>query len=85
MELPEAILFDLDGVLLDTETLLADAWFETAKVYNCYLSNQKLLELKGRRRKDCAEKVLILDKQINLNKRITHYSTTKNKQSTYIR
>ncbi len=57
MEFPEAILFDLDGVLLDTEPLLADAWFETAKQYNHYLSKNKLLELKGRRRKDCAKKV----------------------------
>ena len=58
MESPEAILFDLDGVLLDTEPLLANAWSETAKEYDHYLSNDKLLELKGRRRKDCAEKVL---------------------------
>ena len=57
MEFPEAILFDLDGVLLDTEPLLANAWTETAKEYNHYLSNDKLLELKGRRRIDCAKKV----------------------------
>ena len=57
MELPEAILFDLDGVLLDTEPLLANAWSETAKEYNYYISNDKLLELKGRRRRDCAKKV----------------------------
>ena len=58
MEYPEAIFFDLDGVLLDTEPLLANAWNETAKEYNHYLSNDKLLELKGRRRIDCAKKVL---------------------------
>ena len=57
MDFPEAILFDLDGVLLDTEPLLANAWRETAKEFNEYLSNDKLLELKGRRRRDCAEKV----------------------------
>ena len=57
MQFPEAILFDLDGVLLDTEPLLANAWSETAKEYNHYLSNDKLLELKGRRRIDCAKKV----------------------------
>ena len=57
MEFPEAILFDLDGVLLDTEPLLANAWIETVKEYKYYLSNDKLLELKGRRRKDCAKKV----------------------------
>jgi len=58
MEFPDAILFDLDGVLLDTEPLLANAWNETAKEFNHYLSNEKLLELKGRRRIDCAQKVL---------------------------
>jgi len=58
MEFPEAILFDLDGVLLDTEPLLANAWSETAKEYNHSLSIDKLLELKGRRRIDCAKKVL---------------------------
>ncbi len=57
MEFPEAILFDLDGVLLDTEPLLANAWSETAKEFNHYLSKDKLFELKGRRRVDCAEKV----------------------------
>ncbi len=57
MEFPAAILFDLDGVLLDTEPLLADAWCETAKEYNHFLSKDKLLELKGRRRRDCAKKV----------------------------
>ena len=58
MNFPEAILFDLDGVLLDTEPLLAKAWVETAKEYNHNLSNDKLLALKGRRRIDCAKKVL---------------------------
>ena len=58
MEFPEAILFDLDGVLLDTEPLLANAWSETAKEYNHNLSKDKLKELKGRRRIDCAKKVI---------------------------
>ena len=58
MEFPAAILFDLDGVLLDTEPMLANSWQETAKEFNHYLSNKKLLELKGRRRIDCAQKVL---------------------------
>ena len=57
MEFPEAIFFDLDGVLLDTEPLLANAWRETAKEYNLYLSKDQLVELKGRRRIDCAKKV----------------------------
>ena len=67
MEFPEAILFDLDGVLLDTEPLLAKAWSETAKEYNHYLSNDKLLELKGRRRIDCAKKVFKwINKEISI-------------------
>ena len=57
MEFPEAILFDLDGVLLDTEPLLANAWSETAIEYNQHLSSDQLLELKGMRRIDCAKKV----------------------------
>ena len=57
MEFPEAILFDLDGVLLDTEPILANAWSETAKEYNHFLSNDQLSELKGRRKIDCARKV----------------------------
>ena len=67
MEFPEAILFDLDGVLLDTEPLLARAWSETAKEYNHYLSNDKLLELRGRRRIDCAKKVFKwINKEISI-------------------
>ena len=58
MEFPEAILFDLDGVLLDTEPLLANSWRETAKTYNHYLSKDKLKELKGRKKIDCARKVI---------------------------
>ncbi len=57
MEFPAAILFDLDGVLLDTEPLLANAWSETAIEYNQHLSSDQLLELKGMRRIDCARKV----------------------------
>ena len=74
MEFPEAILFDLDGVLLDTEPLLANAWSETAKEYNCYLSIDKLLELKGRRRIDCAKKVL---KWINIESPIEELLNTQ--------
>ena len=45
MEFPEAILFDLDGVLLDTEPFLTRAWSETAKKYNHYLSKEKITAL----------------------------------------
>ena len=37
--------------------MLANAWSQTAKEFNHYLSKDKLLELKGRRRRDCAKKV----------------------------
>ena len=74
MEFPEAILFDLDGVLLDTEPLLANAWQDTAKEYNHYLSKDKLLELRGRRRIDCAKKVL---KWINKEKSIGELLATQ--------
>jgi len=74
MDFPAAILFDLDGVLLDTEPLLAKAWSETAKEYNYFLSNENLLELKGRRRIDCANKVL---KWINKEKLIDEILITQ--------
>ena len=58
MDFPEAILFDLDGVLLDTETILANAWSETSKEFNHCLPQNKIYELRGRRKIDCAKKVL---------------------------
>ena len=58
MKYPEAILFDLDGVLLNTEPILEYAWSETSKKYDYILLKEKLDELKGRRRIDCAKKVL---------------------------
>ena len=51
MDYPEAILFDLDGVLLDTEPLIANAWSQTAKEYNYFLSKDNLNELKGKKKK----------------------------------
>ena len=47
MDLPQAILFDLDGVLIDTEPLLANAWRETAKEHNHILTQDNLEELRG--------------------------------------
>ena len=67
MEFPEAVLFDLDGVLLDTEPLLAKAWKETSKKYNYLISEENLKELKGRRKIDCAKKVLKwINKEISI-------------------
>ena len=51
---PVACLFDLDGLLLDTEPLQARAWFEAAVHFGCELSAEQLLSLRGQRRLDCA-------------------------------
>lgn len=56
---PAACLFDLDGVLLDTEPLQARAWQEAARHFGCDLSASQLLGLRGRRRGDCAEQVCL--------------------------
>ena len=58
MDFPEAILFDLDGVLIDTEPLLADAWKKSSAQYNYSLSEDNLNELKGRTKIDCAKKIV---------------------------
>jgi len=67
MDLPEAVIFDLDGVLLDTEPLLANAWRETSKEYNHDLTPDKLKKLKGRRKIDCAKKIIEwINKEISI-------------------
>ena len=58
MVLPAACLFDLDGLLLDTEPLHARAWQETASHFGRPLTEQELLSLRGRRRLDCGDQVL---------------------------
>ncbi len=58
MQLPEACLFDLDGVLLDTEDLHSEAWSEAAKSFGTELRDDQLILLKGRRRHDCAKQIL---------------------------
>jgi pseudouridine-5'-monophosphatase len=50
MRLPAACLFDLDGLLLDTEPLHAQAWRQAAYHFRRPLSDAELLELRGRRR-----------------------------------
>jgi len=54
MNRPEACLFDLDGVLLDTEQLHSETWSRTARIYGTDLSQQQLMNLQGRRRLECA-------------------------------
>ncbi len=60
MNTPTAILFDLDGVLLDTEPLLAQAWKESANHFGIRITEAQLKELKGQRRIDCANKIIEL-------------------------
>ena len=55
---PAACLFDLDGLLLDTEPLHAEAWQQAASHFGRPLAGQELLALRGRRRHDCADQVL---------------------------
>lgn len=57
MARPVACLFDLDGLLLDTEPLHARAWDAAARRFGCSLKGEQLLALRGRRRLDCAEQV----------------------------
>jgi HAD superfamily hydrolase (TIGR01509 family) len=56
---PAACLFDLDGLLLDTEPLHARAWREAAARFGADLNGDQLLALRGRRRLDCT--LLVLD------------------------
>jgi HAD superfamily hydrolase (TIGR01509 family) len=57
MHRPAACLFDLDGLLLDTEPLHARAWRAAARHFGRELSEAELLKLRGRRRIDCARQV----------------------------
>ncbi|MDP6193411.1 MAG: HAD family hydrolase [Prochlorococcus sp.] len=57
MILPAACLFDLDGLLLDTEPLHAQVWSQTAAAFGSRLSESQLMALKGRRRLDCAQQL----------------------------
>ena len=58
MEQPAACLFDLDGLLLDTEPLHAEAWQRAASHFGRRLTTAELMSLRGRRRFDCADQVL---------------------------
>lgn len=58
MRAPAACLFDLDGLLLNTEPLHGQAWREAAAHFGTNLNGDQLLELRGRRRLDCARQVI---------------------------
>ena len=55
---PEAFLFDLDGVLIDSEPLHGKAWQETAALFDLNLTYSQLKLLRGRRRIDCANELV---------------------------
>ena len=57
---PKAFLFDLDGVLIDSEPLHGQAWKETAAFFNLNLTDNQLKLLRGKRRIDCANELLKL-------------------------
>ncbi len=59
-DLPKAFLFDLDGVLIDSEPLHGQAWKETAALFDLNLTYGQLNLLKGRRRIDCANELVKL-------------------------
>ena len=54
---PKGLLFDLDGVLLNTEPLHGQAWTRTAASFGTHLNLEQLKLLQGRRRHDCARQV----------------------------
>jgi pseudouridine-5'-monophosphatase len=57
MSRPAACLFDLDGLLLDTEPLHGQAWREAAAAFELRLSDDCLMQLRGRRRQENGEQV----------------------------
>jgi len=59
-DFPKAFLFDLDGVLIDSEPLHGQAWKETAALFDLNLTDGQLKLLKGRRRIDCANELIKL-------------------------
>ena len=59
-DFPKAFLFDLDGVLIDSEPLHGKAWKETAELFDLNLTNNQLKLLRGRRRIDCANELVKL-------------------------
>ena len=54
---PKACLFDLDGLLIDTEPLHARAWQQAAQQFGTNLAMGQLIKLQGRRRLDNARLV----------------------------
>ena len=59
-DFPKAFLFDLDGVLIDSEPLHGKAWKETAAHFDLNLTYNQIKLLRGRRRIDCANEIVKL-------------------------
>ena len=51
---PQAVLFDMDGLMLDTETLAARAWSECAAAQGVEFDRGLALRLVGRNFADCS-------------------------------
>ncbi len=67
MKKPKACLFDLDGVLIDSEPLHGKAWKKTASFFNKELTNAQLNLLKGRTRLNCGQQLIEwIDESIDL-------------------
>ena len=58
LDLPSGCLFDLDGLLLDTEPLHAEAWAGTIEYFGASVPDGLLLSLRGRNRFDNARAVI---------------------------
>jgi len=58
MSAPAACLFDLDGLLLDTEPLHSLAWSRAAECFGLQLPDAELMRLRGRRRLENARQVI---------------------------
>ena len=65
---PKAFLFDLDGVLIDSEPLHGQAWKETAALFDLKLTYGQLKLLRGKRRIDCANELIkLIPKAVEVN------------------
>ena len=66
LDFPKAFLFDLDGVLIDSEPLHGKAWKETASFFDLNLTYTQIKLLRGRKRIDCAnELVKLIPKEVS--------------------
>ncbi len=71
-DFPKALLFDLDGVLIDSEPLHGQAWKETAALFDLNLTDNQLKLLRGKRRIDCAnELVKLIPREVKINELLT--------------